>query len=254
MNRIAKSFSTLSGLVAFCWALNGPLVAEMVEYTAGHADIGLVLEGPEQLFLHYHFGVGSAILDGLPATALNEELAPSEAYVRVSDATIVFPGAVDFLGTASGDPIWVLPQGNTPGVPFFGFATAELNPMQFTSAGFRLSGMSGPAGGNFALFQQPSFGPPNVFMRTNDGINPLVDFLPSTVGGHDHYNFAFTKVGIYDLEIEGFATTGAGMTLTDSGSFRFLVGSATAIPEPGSLALLAVCGCFVALRSRPQSS
>jgi surface-anchored protein len=228
-----------------------PLSAEMVEYTAGHADIGLVLEGPGQLFLHYHFGVGSAILDGVPATVAQEELAPSEAYVRVSPATMItLPNPVDFLGTSAGDPAWILPQGNVTGLPFFGFASEELDPMVFTSAGFRLLAMTGPLGGNFALFQQPSFGPPNIFMRTNDLINPAVDFLPSTVGGHDHYNFAFTKEGIYDLEIEGYAS-GPGGDLTDTAVFRFAVGS-VAIPEPSSLFLLAACGSIIALRRRSQ--
>ena len=84
------------------------------------------------------------------------------------------------------------------------------------------------------------FGAPNVFMRSNDGINPLIDVVPSTVGGHDHFSFGFSKPGIYDLGIQGFATSPSG-TLTDSGIFRFVVGSATAIPEPSSFA------CFLVL-------
>ncbi len=38
--------------------------------------------------------------------------------------------------------------------------------------------MTGPLGGNFALFQT-TLGGANVFMRTNDLINPAVDFVPS---------------------------------------------------------------------------
>lgn len=242
MNWIIKSFSLFAGLIGFSCTCTHPLSAAMVEYTAGHADIGLALEGPGQLFLHYHFGVGSALLNGVPATVANEELDPSEAYVRVSDANIVtLPAPVDFLGTLAGDQAWVLPQGSTPGVPFFGIATEDLDPMQFTSAGFRLTGMRGPVGGNFALFQVPSFGAPSVYMRTNDGINPAIDFVPSIVGGHDHYNFGFSKVGIYDLDIQGYAS-GPGGNLTDPGTLRFVVGSATVVPEPSSLALLVVCG------------
>ncbi len=242
MNWIAKSFSFCVSLLGFAYTFANPLTAEMVQYTAGHADIGLALEAPGQLFLHYHFGVGSAILDGVPATVANEELAPSEAYVRVSDINIVtLPSPVDFLGTVAGDRVWILPPVNTSGVPFLGIATEELDPIQFTSAGFRLAGMTGPAGGEIAFFQTPTFGPPNIFMRSNDGINPAIDLIPSLVGGHDHYSFAFTKAGIYDLDFEGFAS-GPGGNLTDTGTFRFVVGSATAIPEPSSLTLLAALG------------
>lgn len=247
--------SLCASLLAIACVFTSPLKAEMVvEYTGGHADIGLALEGPGELFLHYHFGVGSAILDGAAATVANEELAPSQAYVRVADMNVItLPDPVDFLGTLAGERAWILPQGSQPGVPFLGFASEELNPTVFTSAGFRLLGMTGPVGGNFALFQQPSFGPPNVRMRTNDGINPTIDFLPSTVGGHDHFNFAFTKEGIYDLEIEGYAS-GPGVSLTDSGIFRFAVGSATVVPEPNSLALLAACGAVVVSAKRRKRS
>jgi surface-anchored protein len=226
-----------------------PIRAEIVEYTSGHGDIGLALEAPGQLFLHYHFGVGSAILDGIPATAANEELEPAEAYVRVSDANIItLPDPVDFLGTAAGAQVWVLPPVNTAGVPFLGIATEELDPMQFTSAGLRLTGMTGPVGGEIAFFQTSLSGA-SVFMRSNDGINPAIDVIPSLVGGHDHYNFAFTKAGVYHLDIEGFAI-GPGISLTDSGTFRFAVGTATAVPEPNSLLLLAACGFLVAPRRR----
>lgn len=252
MNQIAKPLSFIAILIAIALKSVGPVSAEMVEYTAGHADIGLVLEGPGQLYLHYHFGVGSAILDGLPATVANEELAPSEAYVRVPDSTITIPGPVDFLGTVAGEQAWFLPASNTSGVPFLGFATEELDPMQFTSAGFRLLGMTGPLGGNFALFQT-TLGGANVFMRTNDLINPAIDFVPSIVGGHDHYFFGFTEPGIYDLEIEGYAS-GPGGNLTSPGTFRFAVGDATAVPEPHSLALLTTFGIgFVSSVRRKRS-
>ena len=218
-------------------AFSGNLLAAMVEYTSGHADIGLAVEDDGALFLHYHFGVGSAMLDGTAATTANEELTPAEAYVRVSDAAMTTaPFAIDFLGASQGDPLWILPQTQNSNLAFLGIASEELDPAVYSAAGFRMTGFNGP--GNFALFQAGSFGGFNTFFRSNDGVDPMVDFLPSVIGSHDHYNFGFTQEGVYDVTLEGFTTDNLGNTLTDSGTFRFAVGSATAVPEPSSLVLM----------------
>jgi len=223
--------------------------AEMIEYTNGHADIGLGYTPLDGLFLHYHFGVGSAILDGIPATAANEELSPSEAYVRVADSTKVFvQSSVPFLSLNANDPAWILSQSNVSGQPFLGIAAEELLSTDFTLAGFRLTGFRGPVDGQFALFGQSGF-TTNIFMQTNNGINPTQDFYNIGIGSHDHANFGFTKEGVYDLDIQGFASGPAG-SFTDSGTFRFVVGSLTAVPEPSSLALLIAGSCTAVLSRR----
>ena len=225
-----------------------PASAALVEYTNGHADIGLAYSQADGLFLHYHFGVGSAILDGAPATAANEELSPSEAYVRVADSTKVFvPGSVPFLSLNTNDPAWILSQSNVSGQPFLGIASEELLATDFTSAGFRLTGFRGPVGGEFALFGQSGF-TTNVFMQTNNGINPAQDLYNIGIGSHDHANYGFSKEGVYDLDIQGFASGPAG-SFTDSGTFRFVVGSLTAVPEPSSMVLL-IAGASASLLSR----
>jgi len=232
------------GLIATCVATSRVQAGVLVEYTNGHADMGLAIDGGS-LFLHYHFGIGSAVLNGAVLGPLDEdEFAPSDAFVRVADAAKVFPGvAVPFLGTATGDPVWVLPQGNVAGLPFMGLASVELDPLGFVSAGFRLTGFNGPTGGQFALWQSGSFGSSNVFFQTNDGINPVVDLYTIGIGSHDHANWGFSKEGVYNLTIEGFANpVGVGAQLTDTGVFTFLVGSATAVPEPSTIALIAFCG------------
>jgi len=233
------------GLIATCLATSRAQADFLVEYTSGHTDMGLAIDGGS-LFLHYHFGVGSAVLNGaLLAPGDPDEFAPSEAFVRVADAARSFPGvAIPFLGTVIGDPVWVLPQGNVPGLPFMGFATEELDPFEFGSAGFRLTGFSGPAGSQFALWQSGPFGDPTVFFQTNNGINPAVDLYPIGIGSHNHANWGFTKEGVYNLTIEGFANPlGVGLPqLTDTGVFTFVVGSATAVPEPSTIALIALCG------------
>jgi len=235
------------GLIATCVATSRVQADFLVEYTGGHADMGLAIEADGSLFLHYHFGKGSAVLNGAVVGPLDEdEFAPGDAFVRVPDAAKFFPGiAVPFLGTGVSDPIWVLPQASTAGIPFFGNAAEEVpsGPGGFSSAGFRLTGFSGPAGGNFALWQSPAVGPANVLFQTIDGLPPAPNVFNVGIGLHDHANWGFSKEGVYNLTIEGFANPfGGGTQLTDTGVFTFAVGNATAVPEPSSIALIAFCG------------
>ncbi len=245
-----KSYVYLS-LMLFC-TMMARTDAALIEYTNGHADIGLAFETPGGLHLHYHFGVG-AVLDGVPVNGATDpdgiELDPNEAYVRVPDSvrtTVTSP--VPFLGLSTGEMVWTLPQSSLSGVPFVGWATEELLPSQFTSAGFRLTGWRGPSGSNFAMFQIPAFSPPAVFMQTVDGVNPANDFFPLGIGAHDHANLGFTMPGIYEIDIEGFAS-GPGGSFTDSGTFIFAVGDLTVVPEPASMAL-AVLGIAILARRR----
>lgn len=222
--------------------------ADMVEYQAGHSDIGVAFDGGN-LHLHYHFGVG-AVLDG---TTLNTdaEYDPSQAYVRVSDSTkVTVPFNTDFLGANAGDTVWILPQANTPGLPFVGLAAEELS-SPYTAATYQLVGFSGP--GNFALWQTTGFGNPVVSFRTNDGLSPT-DKYNLAIGGHDHANWGFTKEGIYDLTILATVTDGTNV-YTDTGTFKFAVGNVAAVPEPGSLSLMAVAaGTAAWYRKRRQAT
>ena len=228
-----------------------PADGAIVEYTDGHADIGLALEGGNELFLHYHFGVG-AVLDGVSINP-DEEFEPEDAYVRVADSTkSTIPNLpqFSFLGTAGGD-VWVLPQSQRSGVPFLGLAAEELNAAVFSSAMLSFSSFSGP--GDFSLWSSDSFGNPVLRLDTSNGsINLSFDEVSIGIGSHDHYNWGFTAAGIYNIGFEASAVHSTLGTLTDSGVFTFAVGNATAVPEPGSLLLLGAgaMGLFGGIRRR----
>lgn len=244
--------------------LVSPVSAD-IEYSAGHGDIGLAFDvGSGELDLHYHFGT-DAVLDGVSGNDV--EVNPSGAFVRVADSAMLAAQSFHspILGVNAGDDIWVLPQSNTGptgafalGVPFLGWATEELS-NDFTSTTFEMTGFSGP--GDFAVFQFAGF-PPDIIMQTSDGViggpDDTWDFL---VGGHDHANFGFTQAGVYDITLTATAFSdalfGPGGSVSDTETFRFVVGDLTAIPEPGSLAALAclgTVGMLVRRRRKPKAA
>jgi len=256
MNLTIRTVCVLSvGLL--CTLPSSVSAATLTEYSVGHADIGLAYEGGE-LELHYHFGSPAS----LNPASTEDEFHPSEAYVRVPDATadIVTPSGQTYyntnLGLNLGDQFWVLPQSNTSGVPFLGFNAEELFGSPITSAQLEMTGFSGP--GEFAMWQNGNSGPNTPVMRTNNGIGSD-DLIGLSLSGHSHYNLGFTQKGVYDIDFKatGFGTGLPGGMVDDTETFRFVVGSLTAVPEPGSFVALASLGIVAAAtrrRRRPMAS
>lgn len=204
-------------------------------YTADHGDLGIAYEGGA-LEPHYHLGP-DAIVDGSPVGNAPDgmEFAPDEIITFVADPSVPRPAGAqwNFLGSPSGDPIWFLPQAEDPGKPFFGIASEELTPADWTVLSLSLTAMNGPAGGHFSLYQTDGFGSPIVQFATSDGITGA-DSYNLIIGGHAHHNWAFTEPGIYELE---FTVTGNHVTdgpKTASATYTFGV---TQVPEPGTTAL-----------------
>ncbi len=227
-------------------ALSESVSAAPVEYSAGHADIGLAYHDGE-LELHYHFGTG-AIVDGVAVTnPLGEEYEADEAYVRVNDLNLFVLGSpLSQLDAAPGDSIWALPQNNVSGRPFLGIASEELDPGEVSSSTISLTEFTGP--GNFALWQSDPFGGSTTYWQTSDGIAPGGETLNTGVGDHDHYFYGFMRAGIYDLGLTGVANLVGGGSESSTATFRFVVGS-VAVPEP-NLAIVLAVGAIPALITR----
>ncbi|MEM9588869.1 MAG: choice-of-anchor M domain-containing protein, partial [Planctomycetota bacterium] len=174
-------------------------------------------------------------------------------------AKITTIGPVSFLGTTTGQDIWVLPQdatgpggAETLGLPFVGIATEELSPSTFSSVDITLTNFSGP--GEFALWQNPTLTlPATVFMQTVDGVSSA-DNLNFGIGIHGHHNYGFTAEGVYQLEWTATGNFSAGGTVTDVETFTFVVGSSTAVPEPSGVVALASFGLLgLGLRRRRRA-
>ena len=215
---------TATGLLG---AICGASAAD--RYTDGHGDFGIAFEDDTEWFIHYHLD-SSSVVNGslLPGDA---EFPPSEIVLELSaSAKVLLPIPLSFLGASAGDEVWIIPQVQSAGVPFFGLATEELDAM-WGNITFALTSFSGP--GQFALWSTGSFGAANVKMQTNDGVDSLFDREVIPPGTHAHYNWGFTQPGTYEL----------GITVSSTHpTFGFQSGTETitvhVVPEPGSTLLL----------------
>jgi len=211
------------------------------EYLDGHAHVGVVYEaGTLHLHFHGHNVKMRHIASGVVRTYAEFEADGDEVVIVVPQSTeIVRPAGSqwDFLGIPAGAKFYQLPQYSTPGVPFFGVGTEELDygVLVGDRVTFSLLGVpQRPSGGQFALYQFGMTGPERI-MDTADG-SFANDSFNFPAGTHGHYNFAFTEPGLYTLKIgvsgQRTAAYGGGTVSTQS-DFHFQV-----VPEPGTIALL----------------
>lgn len=224
-------------------------------YAEGHADIGVnyVSAGGPRFTLFTRFDSNVVTENPLNPTEIRNQILPAEAVairVRDDDPRVVRERKVDeetmevlydltgpewdFLGVAQGEPVWTLPQASEIGKPFFGYATENLTPSQWIGPiSFTLEEIvSGPAGGEVSLWQTNFFGQPTVKFASADGINVVLggvddgadDDFPQNIGGHDHYNWGFSKPGVYELRFGAYGTRVGVGQVHGTGVFTFLVG------------------------------
>ncbi|RYD19423.1 MAG: hypothetical protein EOP88_19025 [Verrucomicrobiaceae bacterium] len=160
-----------------------------------------------------------------------EDADPAQAYFPARDAEYPDgekdyrpPGSEwDFLGAGEGEPLWIyVESGDAYSWLGFDNTSAGLqDPVNFT-----LAGVTGPAGGHFALYRVIG-GMPVVFMSTADGIS-AADLFPKPAG-HHHLNWSFTRRGMWavDLKVSGTRTGGNRPTVagpTDTARLFFAIG------------------------------
>jgi surface-anchored protein len=237
-----KTYLILTAFVLF-WMSS----ATASVYTAGHGDIGLGESDELELHLHLH---EEAIVDG-SALIEDTEYEPCEITIAVPNTTATArpaDSAWDFIGNAAGADFRALPESHavaeSQGTPFLGIGAEEIDTGIFENDDITLTltGLSGP--GQFSLYRL-ELGSPVVFMASSDGITSADSIVLNLATGHEHFNFAFSASGLYDITFEVSAIDAATQTaVTDEATFSFHV-----IPEPATVCLLAVG--ILALR-KPQ--
>lgn len=129
------------------------------------------------------------------------------------------PGSVwNFFGVGAGEPLWIYPE-SSAAYSWLGFDNTSAGLLDPVS--FKLVGVTGPAGGHFAFYRVIS-GSPVVFMSTADGIDVADVF--SKPAGHHHLNWAFSKRGMWgvDLKVSAVRTSDNGPTVAGSSDTRRL--------------------------------
>jgi surface-anchored protein len=167
----------------------------------------------------------------LLATSTNTSYAPGVTYFPVRDlpAGTGSGGALlgdrysrnassnfNFIGVAAGEPVWILPlTNNGQAWPGFGdtqpgtFASYTETDTRVSGAApwlrFQLTGVDGPTGGFFSLFNNST----QVWMRTDNGINSSDVYIKPL--SHAHTNWCFSKKGLWRVRmtVTGFRGPGA---------------------------------------------
>ncbi|MGC1480958.1 MAG: choice-of-anchor M domain-containing protein [Chthoniobacterales bacterium] len=243
--KIPAHRAAIGALVITASAL-APAAAQLA-YTSGHADFGM-LEGTE---LEPHFHAEGAIIGG--TSGIEDEYEPDEIVTIVPlsvrsanpKATADFFDIPEALGLSQGDQYWNLFEDSTSASlsnsPFLGIGTEEgdLGVWDGDQVTISLTGLTGP--GEFVLWQGGS----GIKWASFGGIDAGDSLVNFPVGSHDHYNWAFSQAGNYEMTITVSALEG-GNPVSASGPYSFAV-----VPEPGTyLVGFALLGGLIVHRLR----
>lgn len=156
----------------------------------------------------------------------------------------------DFVGVGAGENFWVLPQGFDPNKVYLGIAAEEIDSGVFQNdvVTLALAAVRGP--GEFSLYQVDGVGNPIVYMATSNGIDAN-DKVVVPVGGHGHFNWAFTQTGLYEIDFFAFGTLADG-TYSESDVVTYYFG-VEAVPEPATLLALGAGASALLLRRRKKA-
>jgi surface-anchored protein len=186
-------------------------------------EVYTMLRGPERVITSFyrtgHRDLEVAHRDELLALRIagTESLALDKVVVYGgSEALTTRPAGTefDFLGVAPAAPVYIWPHnGSIPELPDLGIGASGVRGGTFGSyfnedprasaAGawlkLRLVGFLGPEGGHFAIYRARSSGL-KVWISTANGIS-ADDAVHLLEGSHQHFSFAFTKPGLYEVDV-----------------------------------------------------
>lgn len=242
LTKVIRSLAGLALLASFSQAL---AFAHIIE--EGHVDIGVnFVNGLWDLHIHDDFG---------------GEYDPSETLLYAGDAArLARPAgsAWDFTGATAGQTFWVLPQVEVPGILFLGIGSEEMSGSTFDAyfesdprinangRWITLSVVDVRGPGHFSVWQTSPLGQIVPWVSTVDGLGAS-DRLFMREGGHVHFNWGFTEIGLYQVDIVASARIGGNVVTSDVQTYNFGV---EAVPEPATLAALGLGAALLIRRRR----
>ncbi|WP_394940324.1 TIGR03773 family transporter-associated surface protein [Psychromicrobium sp. YIM B11713] len=140
---------------------------------------------------------------------------PAKTVLQVKNAakhTIRSGSSFGFLG-ASGAQVYVLGQTQEAGLLWPGWSTEEvpqLGPVGWTLTRLGTVGSSGPAPGDFAMYQLSDLGQAEIKFNSASGVNQFT--IPA--GVHQHGSWAFSTPGVYCTAFHRSAANGQSSDFT----------------------------------------
>ena len=210
-NRVRKCAHVLAMAAGLCTTcsttLADPLIQQPTPLINEHVDLNIFYTGGGAWDVRPYDGdFGGFALPG------NESL----LHVDRRSLLTVPASGFEFIGVEGSEQTYVLPQGQHPELLYLGFAGYGATPTSqwdrynpSTESGGRVSGygrwlkvaldsVKGP--GELSVWQSGDTGP-TVFMSTASGGITADDALWIVANGHTHYNFSFTKRGLYQVNL-----------------------------------------------------
>ena len=189
-------------------------------------EVFTLLRGPAHTITNFYPSGHGDIAVGYDSNGWNVTIDSDDFGAHGSRDVLIYGGPeglttrgssplLDFLGVGAGQPLYVWPDnGVIPTLPELGVggegipggtAAAYFNADPRVNASgpwvnVRLAAVRAPAGAHLSVYTVSPLGNPVVWWATSDGLSPE-DTLTILEGSHQHFNFAFTKPGIYEADI-----------------------------------------------------
>lgn len=180
--------------------------------SVGHVDVAARTLGGKLRF---------QVKDGTRGTTTWRDPGTVAFQVKPSaDEVVPASAAYRFLGPA-GATVWQIPQTQADDLLWAGWNTESVDYSQLAGpVRWSLDKATGP--GTVAVYQFDQFGEPLISFDSGKRLPQSISLAGPT---HAHGNWAFTKLGLYQLTFTYSAVTKSGQPLSDTATLAVVVGS-----------------------------